>query len=194
MAALETIGRVEEVEGIELVRIGDKLISLGRIKQVLDEAFQWRSQGLSQSEVAQRMGLDRTLLSRLESLGEIRKGHAIAVIGFPVANKAEIERLCARLGVEFVWVMTDNERRDFAESLSGAALIDRILELAGRVRQFDAVVLMASNQRIRLMEALLDKSTVVPMTLGETPLDRDVSVDVDALEEVIIALRPAGEP
>lgn len=174
---------------MELVRIGDKLISLGRIRLAVEQALLLRSQGLSQAEVAQRLGWDRTLLSRLESVGEIRKGHAIAVIGFPVANKAEVEALCAALAVDFVWVMTDRERRRFAESLSGAALIDRILEIAGRVRQFDAVVLMASRQRIRLMEALLEPGAVVPFVLGETPLDRDVPVDLDQLEQVIRALR-----
>lgn len=178
---------------MEVVRIGDKLISVGRIHQAIAEALSLRALGLSQTEVSQRLNVDRTLLSRLESLGEIRKGNAIAVIGFPVANKADIEALCARQGVEFVWVMSDSERRRFAEEVSGAALIDQILALAGRIRQFDAVILMASNQRIRMMEALLDRAVVVPLILGATPLDRDVTVDLAELEAILRAVRSAGD-
>ncbi len=151
-----------------------------------------RAEGLSQSEVSARLGVDRTLISRLESVGEIRVGHRVALIGFPVANKTDVEQLAARLGVDFVWVMTDAERRAFATSLTGAALIDHILAMTARVRQFDAVVLLASDRRIRLMESLLDRSSVVPIILGETPLDRDVQVDVTALEQVLLALRSSG--
>jgi hypothetical protein len=178
---------------MDLVRIGDKLVSVERVRQTVEEMFRLRQAGLSQAEVGERLGLDRTVVSRLESVGEIGKGHAIAVIGFPVANRAEVRALCRERGVEFVWVMSDRERRDFAESRSGAALIDEVLEVAGRVRQFDAVILMASNRRLRLMEALLDPRRVVPMVLGETPLSNDVPVDLEALDAAIRALSPAGD-
>ena len=178
--------------GMDQVRIGEKLVSLTRIRLVVEQAMALRAEGLSQSEVSSRLGVDRTLISRLESVGEIRVGHRVALIGFPVANKAAVEQLAAQLGVDFVWVMTDAERRAFAHSLSGAALIDNILAMAARVREFDAVVLLASDRRIRLMESLLDRSTVVPIILGEAPLDRDVRVDVVALEQVLLTLRSAG--
>ncbi len=178
--------------GMDQVRIGEKLVSLTRIRLVVEQAMALRAEGLSQAEVSARLGVDRTLISRLESVGEIRVGHRVALIGFPVANKAAVEQLAARLGVDFVWVMTDAERRAFADSLSGAALIDSILAMAARVRAFDAVVLLASDRRIQLMEALLDRSAVVPIILGEAPLDRDVFVDVPGLEQVLLALRADG--
>jgi hypothetical protein len=178
---------------VTLVRIGDKLVNLARVHSVIDEAFRLRALGLSQTEVGERLGLDRTVVSRLESVGEIGKGHAIAVIGFPVANRDEIRELASRLGVEFVWVMSDQERRDFAQQRSGAALIDEILELAARVRQFDVVILMGSDRRLSMMEALLDPRRVVPIVLGPTPLDHDVEVDLDALEAAIRALSLAGD-
>jgi len=178
---------------MDLVRIGDKLVSVERVRQTVEEMFRLRQAGLSQAEVGERLGLDRTVVSRLESVGEIGKGHAIAVIGFPVKNRDEVRALCGERGVEFVWVMSDRERREFAESRSGAALIDEILELAGRVRQFDGVILMATNRRLRLMEALLDPRRVVPIVLGETPLSRDVTVDLAALDSAIRALTSAGD-
>ncbi len=181
------------MEAVDLVRIGDKLVSVERVVRTVEDIFRLRQAGLSQAEVGERLGLDRTVVSRLESVGEIGKGHAIAVIGFPVANRDEVRALCRDRGVEFVWVMSDLERREFAENRSGAALIDEVLQMAGRVRQFDAVILMASDRRLRLMEALLDPRRVLPIVLGQTPLLRDVPVDLEALDTAIRALTPAGD-
>ena len=189
---------------MQVVRVGDKLISLDRIHMMVEQALRLRAQGESQAEVAVKLGLDRPLLSRLETLGEVRHAQRVAVVGFPIANGGELTRIAQDHGVEYTWFMTDQERRQFAESLSGAELIDRILHMAAEVRQFDAVVLLASNERIHQMRALLEPSTlVVPMVLGATPLHRDVAVDPEAFLAVIGALGPrrkgsspsaAGEP
>ena len=181
---------------MELVRIGEKLISVTKIHNMVQEVLQARGQGLSQSEVAQRFGVDRTFVSRLEAVGEIRKGRSIAVIGFPVANTEAVGSLCRELGVDFCWVMTDAERRDYAQSRNGIEIINELMTTARTLRTYDAVVLLASNTRLRLMEALLDSATVVPIVLGETPLTRDVPVDLDVLGKVIRGIRPlsAGEP
>ncbi len=170
---------------MDLIRIGDKLISLSKITTMVEEIFSARSRGLSQSEVSTQFGLDRAFVSRLETLGEVRRGRSIAVIGFPVANKAEVEGVSQRLGVDFVWLMTDQERRAFAESRTGVELVNEIFRLARQVRQFDTVVLMASNARVRLLAALLDTQAVVPVILGQTPLNQDVVVDKDMLESII---------
>ena len=58
----------------QIFRIGDKLISLDRAERLLEQVLKLRSQGFSQQEVARRLCLDRSFISRLESAGEIRKG------------------------------------------------------------------------------------------------------------------------
>ncbi|NMP21454.1 helix-turn-helix domain-containing protein [Sulfobacillus harzensis] len=170
---------------MELVRIGEKLISVQKIHNMVEELLQARSRGLSQSEAATQLGLDRAFVSRLESLGEVRRGRSIALIGFPVANKDSLQAVCQRWGVDFVWLMTDRERREFAESRSGIELVNEIFRIAHEVRSYDTVILMASNMRVRLLTALLDMHAVIPIILGETPLNRDVEVDVDVLESII---------
>lgn len=170
---------------MDLIRVGDKLISLSKIHTMVAEIFEARSRGLSQAEVSTQLNLDRTLVSRLETIGEVRRGRSIAVVGFPVANKAVLGELCQRLGVDFVWLMTDDERRGFAESRTGVELVNEIFRLARQVRSYDTVVLMASNTRVRLLTALMDTQAVVPVILGETPLNRDVVVDVNVLESII---------
>ncbi|MCL5116966.1 MAG: helix-turn-helix domain-containing protein [Firmicutes bacterium] len=180
---------------MELIRVGEKLISLQKIHNMVEEILQARSRGMSQSEVSAHFGLDRAFVSRLETLGEVRRGRSIALIGMPVANKEAIYALCQRLGVDFVWLMTDAERHDFAESRTGVELVNELFRMAREVRLYDTVILLASNARVRLLAALLDVHAVVPVILGETPLNRDVTADVDMLESIIkeVQQRGAGE-
>lgn len=179
---------------MDLIRIGDKLISLQKIHTMVAEIFEARSKGLSQAEVSTQFGLDRTFVSRLETLGEVRRGRSIAVIGMPVANQEALYALCHTLSVDFVWLMSDEERRNFAESRNGVELVNEIFRLAQKVRSYDTVVLMASNARVRLLTALLGVHAVIPLILGETPLNRDVVVDVNVLESIIkeVQFRESG--
>ena len=94
----------------ELMRIGEKIISMPKIEESVRKILQLRSTGLSQQEVANLLGLDRTFISRLESIGEIRKGKKIAVFGFPIKNKDEIKKISAALGVDFIYVVNEEER------------------------------------------------------------------------------------
>ena len=75
---------------MDFVRIGDKMVSREKIHEAIDAILARRSKGQSQSEVAADLGVDRTFISRLETLGELRKGGSIALIGFPIANCDEI--------------------------------------------------------------------------------------------------------
>jgi len=59
---------------MNIIRIQDKVLNPERIHRAVDQILQLRQEGLSQQEVAARLNIDRTLISRLESLGEIRKG------------------------------------------------------------------------------------------------------------------------
>lgn len=170
---------------MELIRVGEKLISLQKIHNMVEEILQARSRGMSQSDVSAQFSLDRAFVSRLETLGEVRRGRSIALIGFPVANKDAVYALCQHLGVDFVWLMSDAERRTYAESLTGVELINEVFRMAREVRMYDTVILMASNARVRLLAALLDVHAVIPVILGETPLNRDVAVDLNMLESII---------
>ncbi|MHB1955851.1 MAG: transcriptional regulator [Sulfobacillus sp.] len=178
---------------MELIRIGDKLISLERLQQAIEDILRYRSQGASQTDVAGRFNVDRSFVSRLETLGEIRRGRSLALIGFPVANPKAIQDLCEQEGVDFCWVMTDQERRNFAQQLNGIELVNEIMRVAGVLRTFDVVILLASNARVRLMEALLDTKIVIPVILGQTPLTEDIWVEIEELEHIIRSVKLAGE-
>ncbi|PSR32424.1 MAG: transcriptional regulator [Sulfobacillus benefaciens] len=178
---------------MELIRVGDKLISIDRLNQAIEDILRYRSQGASQTEAAGRYNVDRSFVSRLETLGEVRRGRSLALVGFPVSNPEALQELCNQEGVDFCWVMTDDQRRNFAQNRSGIELVNEIMRVASVLRSFDVVFLLASNARVRLMEALLDTKTVIPVILGPTPLTEDIFVDPEELRLLIRSVRQAGE-
>lgn len=173
---------------MSIVRIGDKIINRHKIESYLDQILELRVQGLSQQEVANRLGLERTFISRLEGLGEVRQGNRLAVIGFPISNKDEIMRLANEMGADFVLLMNDKERWDFVGQKTGVELLDAIMGLIMQVRACDVVIIIGSDLRIRIAQALLDKE-VVPIKLGDTPIEQDQYVDPAYMREILTACR-----
>lgn len=173
---------------MKLIRLGDKIVSRQKIEKTVSDIFQLRAKGLSQTEVASRLGVDRTLVCRLESLGEVRKGRSLAVVGFPVLNKEELEEALEKEGVDFVFLLSENERLEFIGQKNGLELFDSIMDLIAMLHSFDQVILIGSNQRIKIIEAVLDKE-VVGFEIGESPIREDKFVNVDEVLELVRAIK-----
>lgn len=169
---------------MEIIRIGEKIISREKIARTIDRMLELRKQGLSQQEVANRLNLERTFVSRVEGIGEIRKGERIAVVGFPIQNKGEIIALLKELGVEYTLIMTESERWKFVRAKNGADLLNELMNLIATIRTYDTVVLIGSNMRIKLGQALLDKE-VVGLEIGESPIEEDKYVDPAVIRKII---------
>lgn len=169
---------------MDLIRIGNKTVSRRKIYQVIDKIIDMRRKGISQQDIANRMGIDRSFVSRLESIGEVRKGDSIAFVAFPVKNKEEIMKLLDEYGVNFSLVMTEQERISFVEERSGAELINEIMDLIARARQCDTLVVYASDKRARLIEGLVD-CQVIRRDIGESPITQDVYIPIDELRKVL---------
>ena len=127
-------------------------------------------------------------MSWLECLGEIRSGKTIALIGFPIKNIEEIKRISLEEGVDFTLLMTDKERWDFVYEKSGIELLNTIMTLLHKVRQYDVVIMLGSDKRLRLFQALLDKE-VVPINIGKSPINQDICVDSDNLRKIIKTIK-----
>ncbi|BDG62095.1 helix-turn-helix domain-containing protein [Caldinitratiruptor microaerophilus] len=175
----------------DLVRIGDKLVSRRRIARQVDRILEMRAKGMSQQDVAARLDLDRTFISRLEALGEVHKGRRIAVVGFPLANKDELEAVCEEEGVEFTLLMTEAERQEFVRRQSGAELVNTVMELAARAREFDTVVVLGSDYRGSVIEALVGKDCIL-VEIGKSPLVADVYYDPAQLRALLRDIRGKG--
>src|SRR5690554_6732074 len=100
---------------MDFYRIGDKIISRKKILSALERILKLRSRGKSQQEVAEIMGVDRSFISRLETLGEMRKAKQIGVVGFPIKNKDEIQKILEDRGIDNYLLMNEEERTSFVE-------------------------------------------------------------------------------
>jgi len=174
----------------ELIRVGDKLLNRQKIDRSIDRILELRARGSSQQQVAARLGIDRTFISRLETLGEVRKGRSIALIGFPLDNTDELAELALAEGLEYVLLMSNDERWRFVSDQSGADLLTQVLDVLAEVRQHDVVILIGSRQRNQAAGALID-GEVFAIDLGSSPLTEDKHVDPAYLRDVIRKLRQA---
>lgn len=169
-------------------RIGDKLLNHDKLNRIIDRIFELRVSGLSQQEVAHRVGCDRSFVSRLESLAEIRKGGSLAIIGFPLANNDELLQLCEELGVEHTLLMNDAERWGMIRSFDGKDLLNWLMELMLEMSDYDHVIMIGSDMRIRLAEAILGEK-VVGIEIGTSPIEVDFYLSPDKLRTLIISIK-----
>lgn len=173
---------------MDLIRIGDKLISFSRIETTIKEMLDLRQQGYSQVDVAKKFNTDRSFLSRLEGLGEIRKGKTIALVGFPIKNVEDLKEVAIQEGVDYTLLMTDRERWNFVYEKSGIELLNEVMNIIYKVRQYDVVIILGSDKRLRLFKALLDNE-VVSIDIGKSPITEDVYVEPDNLRDIIKTLK-----
>ncbi|MEW6274101.1 MAG: helix-turn-helix transcriptional regulator [Bacillota bacterium] len=169
---------------MKFIRIGDKVLDPERIHRAVDLILKLRQEGLSQQEVAERLGVDRTLVSRLESLGEVRKGPRLALVGFPVANGAELAEVAREEGVDFILLMSEEERWRFVKEKNGAELINEFMALVFQLESYDAVIFLGSDMRIKMVEAILGPR-LVSWEIGVSPIKEDRLVNPEQLRQLI---------
>lgn len=171
-----------------LLRIGEKIVNKQKIHQTVDQILEMRSHGFSQQEVANTIGVDRTFVSRLETVGEIRKGGRIALIGFPIKNYEDLQAVAKQEGVDYCLILSEQQRWNFVQSKSGVELFNTIMEIIAILRQYDIVIIIGSNMRIKLVETLLDKE-VIGLQIGESPIADDKYVNAEDVQAIIRQLQ-----
>ena len=169
---------------MEPIRIGDTLINRNKIHKQIDAMLDLRMQGFSQQEVAKAYATDRAFVSRVESLGEIRKGGRVALVAFPISNKEEILTLAAQEGIEFSVVFNDKERWAFLRDKNGVQLFNEVMTIIAKLRESDIVIVAASNLRINLAEAIIDKH-VIGITIGESPIEEDKHLEPQLIKDIM---------
>lgn len=175
---------------MEFIRIQDKIISWQKIEKNLKKVLQLRSKGLSQQEVADRLSIDRTFISRLEGIGELRKGQSIACVGFPVQNIQEVQQILEKEGVDFILLMSEGERLEFINKISGKDLLNALMDLILQIKKYEAVICIGSDERVKLMESVLDNQ-VVSIEIGQSPITEDKWVDPKELKKILKSIKNA---
>lgn len=173
---------------MKLIRIGDKLINRNKIVQQIISMLDMRVQGFSQTEVAKAYATDRAFVSRLESLGEIRKGGKVAIVAFPISNAEEIIALANKEGIDFSVIFSEQERWAFVRARTGVQLLNDVMAIVAKLRENDVVIVAASDMRIRSAEALLDKH-VVGISIGESPIEEDKYLDPKIIADVMHSIK-----
>jgi len=184
-----TNGAKTVADPADLLRIGEKLVSRERLARAIDRMLEMRARGASQQEVARAFGVDRSFVSRLETLGEVRRGSRVAVFGFPVQNPEELERAAREAGAEWVWLMTNEERWRYARERPGDQLFNELMEILSRLSHNDRVIFLGSEMRIRLVEAILGSDRVIGVTLGPSPIVADVYVEPERIAALVSGVR-----
>jgi len=173
---------------LKFIRIGNKTVSLEKILLAVEDILEMRGRGFSQQDIAEKIGIDRSFVSRLECIGEIRKGQSVGFIAFPVKNKSEVIKLIGQYGVDFHIVMTEEERNTFVKEKSGVELLNSVMGLITEARNLDTIIVFASDKRGRLIEALLD-CQVIRKDIGQSPITSDVYVSLDEIKQIFDALQ-----
>ncbi|MFP4047347.1 MAG: hypothetical protein ACLFT4_06260 [Bacteroidales bacterium] len=169
---------------MEIKRIGKKVIDKEKITRKIDKILSLRGEGFSQSRVARELKIERSFISRVERIGEVRKGEKIALIGFPVKNKNELEELAKEFGLEFVFLLQEEERWEYIKHKSGLELFNNLMEMMVKLKEFDLIIFLGSDMRLDLVGKLMEGKTV-GIELGESPIEKDVYVDPEDIREVI---------
>ena len=166
------------------MRIGEKLIDKGRLLSNVERILDLRSNGLSQQETADRVGMDRAFISRLESLGEVRKGGRVALVGFPVGNKNEIHQMAREEGVDFVFLMDDEERWRYVRERSGLEVLNEIMAIISKLKIYDVVIFIGSDMRCNLVESILE-NRVISVVIGASPIKQDAHINPEVIRKII---------
>lgn len=169
---------------MEFIRIGEKLINLTKIEETIRKILHLRQLGMSQQEVAAKLQLDRTFISRLETMGAVRRGGRMGLIAFPVGNKVELVAMANHLGIEQQLILSDHERWQLVEGKSGLDFFNRVMVVIEQFRRCELVLVFCSAKWKRLAEALLD-CEVLAVEIGSTPISGDVYVNPKELEKLL---------
>ena len=167
-------------------RIGDKVVGRDKLVDQIEAILADREGGATQLEAAASHGVDRSFVSWLENLGEVRRGMRVAFIAFPVSNVADVKRVCDEHGVELSMVVSQAEREGF-EAGRADAMFNLVLDTLAKLKDFDVVIIFASTMRTGTIEKILGRE-VIARPLGPSPLRHDVEVDLKELTDLLDAV------
>jgi phosphoglycolate phosphatase-like HAD superfamily hydrolase len=167
-------------------RIGDKVVGRDKIVDEVGAILVDRERGATQHDAAAAHGVDRSFISWLENLGEVRRGKRVALVAFPVENVAEVKQACDDHGVELALVLSQAEREGL-EAGRADQMFNMVLDTLADLKDFDVVIILASTKRTGAIEKILGRE-VIARTLGPSPLRHDVHIDLEELTDLLDAV------
>lgn len=172
---------------MNIVRIGDKVVDISRAQEMIKSILLERSGGRTQQEVADRLRVERSFVSHLEGLAEVRRGNRIAIIGFPIGNKREVREVADRYGIDYLYLLSEKERISYVKHNKGAELFNETLRVIGHLKDYDLVIFLGSDVRISSIEKIIDRD-IVGIPIGKSPIKKDCQVDIALLDSIVSKL------
>ncbi len=169
---------------MNIIRIGEKILYREKLEREINKILKLRTEGLTQSEAARKLGIERTFVSRLESLGEIRKGKKIALVGFPIKNKSAILAEAEKMGIDFTLILTQKERMEFIQNRNKTDLFNDIISIITKLIDFDLIVFLGSDKRVEVVEKLFSIQ-VVGVEIGKSPIIEDKYIDPEMIIKIL---------
>jgi len=169
---------------MQFIHIGEKVISREKLNKEINKILELRIAGVTQEGVARKLGIERTFISRLESLGEIRRGKKIALIGFPIKNKEELMLTAEELGIEYILLFTQEERFEFVEKRTKNGLFNEVMKIIVDLSDFDLIIFLGSDMRVPVMEKIFSIQ-VVGIVIGHSPIMESKYVNPDKIIEIV---------
>lgn len=171
---------------MNLHRIGGKIVSEEKLFSAISDILVDRVAGATQEEVAREHHVQRSFVSFLETLGELRRGARIALIAFPVSNSEEIRALGDKYSLDLVLALSQKQR-EAVEAQTGDEVFNMLLDTIAELLDYDTVIICASDRRIPLIKKVLGID-VIGIPIGVSPIREDVEVDLVELESIISGL------
>jgi hypothetical protein len=69
--------------------------------------------------------------------------------------------------------------------MSGAELFNYLLSLISELKEYDSVIFLGSDMRVRVLESILGRDKVVGVEIGVSPIREDKVVSPESIREVI---------
>ena len=88
--------------------------------------------------------------------------------------------------------MNDEERWAYVQDRSGIELLNDVVREISGFQQYDQVIFLGSDFRVRLIEAILG-DRVTSVVIGRSPIHGDVEVDPHEISAVIAAVRGGAD-
>ncbi|HDK26506.1 MAG TPA: transcriptional regulator, partial [Candidatus Atribacteria bacterium] len=105
-------------------------------------------------------------------------------VGFPIKNKEELTHLAEKLGIEYVFLLTQEERFEFIKKKGKSELFNEIIEIIVNLSDFDLIIFMGSDMRVPLVEKIFSIQ-VIGIVIGHSPIKESKYVHPEKIIEIV---------
>ncbi len=101
-----------------------------------------------------------------------------------MGNKDEIHEVASEEGIDFIFLMNDEERWRYVRERSGLEVLNEIMAIISKLQIYDVVIFIGSDMRCNLVESILG-NRVISIVIGTSPIKQDAHMDPEMIRKII---------